>query len=146
MPPLQHLLDDLDNCGGWRRLVYMGDLGELTFRYESAVMNHKPNTTFGSSATSCTLPGCRALPFTTAADRPPGLTRSIARCRLPITQACAPALLNACSSSTATWGLCSETRINRPARVCCKMPPAKVRAFVPELHGGKWRALICVSM
>jgi hypothetical protein len=46
MPPLQHLLDDSDNFGGWRRLAYMGDLGELTFRHEGAVMNHRRNTTF----------------------------------------------------------------------------------------------------
>ena len=73
------------------------------------------------------LLGCRASPFTTTADQPPGLTRSIARGTARIAQACAPALLNACSSSTATWGSCSNIRINRPARVRCKMPPATVK-------------------
>ena len=38
---MQHLLDDLDNFGGRRRLAYMGHLGELTFRYGVAAMNHK---------------------------------------------------------------------------------------------------------
>jgi hypothetical protein len=42
---LQYLLDDLDKFGGWRRLVYMGDLGELTFRYEGAVYEPQQNTT-----------------------------------------------------------------------------------------------------
>jgi hypothetical protein len=43
---MQHLLDDLDNFGGRRRLAYMGHLGELTFRYGVAAMNHKRNTAF----------------------------------------------------------------------------------------------------
>jgi len=113
MPPLQYLLDDLDNFGGWRRLVYMGTWANSPSVMRAQFMNHNRILRSRSSATSCTLPGCRASPFTTAADRPPGLTGSIARCRLPITQACAPALVNACSGSTATLGSCSKTRIQQ---------------------------------
>ena len=44
--PMEHLLDDSDNFGGWRRLGHMGDLRELTFRYGVAAINHERNITF----------------------------------------------------------------------------------------------------
>jgi hypothetical protein len=57
---MQHLLDDLDNFGGRRRLIYMGDLGELTIRYGVAAMNHERNITFAQQCKelhSARLPG-----------------------------------------------------------------------------------------
>ena len=38
---MQQLLDDLDNFGRRRRLAYIGDLSELTFRYGFVAMNHE---------------------------------------------------------------------------------------------------------
>jgi hypothetical protein len=49
-PNAQHLLDDLDNFGRWRRLAYVGDLSELTFRYGVVAMNDKRNITFAEQS------------------------------------------------------------------------------------------------
>jgi hypothetical protein len=59
-PSMQHLLDDLDNFGWWRRFTYIGDLSELTFRYGVVTMNHKRNITFAEQSKevhSARLPG-----------------------------------------------------------------------------------------
>jgi hypothetical protein len=45
-PNAQQLLDDLDNFGGWRRLAYIRNLNELTFRHGVVAMNHKRNIKF----------------------------------------------------------------------------------------------------
>ena len=49
-PNVQHLLDDLDNFGRWRRLAYIGDLSELTFCNGVVAVNHKRNIAFAEQS------------------------------------------------------------------------------------------------
>jgi hypothetical protein len=145
-PNMQHLLDDLDNFGWWRRFTYVGELSELTFRYGVVAMNDKRNITFAEQCKEvrpARLPGITVCDNRCPAPRLNQINRTLYAPDHPSVRAGTVECVLQFRSSV---GFVLQNEDQQASEGPLQDATCHVRAFVRVLHGRKCGALIHVSM